>query len=91
MEGNVTFIAVVIVMALGTPPFQLDDTIKPTGYDTPAECWLRTSMMIREVAMRTNVTLPVASVSTIRFNPPRKHPRKRNLFPIKGQKSRFRA
>ena len=51
-----TFIAVVIIMALGAPPFQLDDTLKPTGYDTPAECWLRTSVMIREVAMRTNVT-----------------------------------
>ena len=51
-----TFIAVVIIMALGAPPFQLDETLKPTGYDTPAESWLRTSVMIREVAMRTNVT-----------------------------------
>ena len=51
-----TFIAVVIIMSLGAPPFQLDDTLKPTDYDTPAECWLRTSVMIREVAMRTNVT-----------------------------------
>ena len=56
MEGEMTYIAVVIVMALGTPPFQLDDTLKPTGYDTPAESWLRTSVMIREVVMRGNVT-----------------------------------
>ena len=51
-----TYIAVVIIKALGTPPFQLDDTVKPIGYDTPAECWLKTSVMIREVAMRINVT-----------------------------------
>ena len=55
-ERKVTFIAVVIIMSLEAPPFQLDDTLKPTGYDTPAECWLRTSVMTREVAMRTNVT-----------------------------------
>ena len=66
MEGQMTFIAVVIIMALGTPPFQLDDTIKPTGYDTPDECWLRTSMMIREVAMRGNVTC----ASGLCINPP---------------------
>ena len=51
-----TFMAVVIIMALGALPFQLDDTLKQTGYDTPAECWLRTSVKIREVAMPTNVT-----------------------------------
>ena len=61
-----TFIAVVIIMALGAPPFQLDDTLKPTGYDTPAECWLRTSVMIREVAMRGNVTC----ASGLCINPP---------------------
>ena len=81
-----TFIAVVIVMALGTPPFQLDDTIKPTGYDTPAECWLKTSVMIREVAMRRNVTMPVVSVSTTRLERLKKRRRKRCLNP-KGQKS----
>ena len=51
-----TYIAVVIIMALGTPPFQLDDTLKPTGYDTLGECSLRTSVMIREVAMRGNAS-----------------------------------
>ena len=36
--------------------FQLDDQLKPEGYDTPAECWVRTTAMIREVAMRANMT-----------------------------------
>ena len=43
-------------MSLGGAPFQLDYTSKQSGYDTLAECWLRTSVMIKEVAMRTNVT-----------------------------------
>ena len=71
-----TFIAVVIVMALGTPPFQLDDTIKPTGYDTPAECWLRTSMMIREVEMRTNVTCVSGVCINNPLKPTREAPKK---------------
>ena len=32
-----TYIIVVIIIALGAPPFQLDDTVKPAGYDTPAD------------------------------------------------------
>ena len=71
-----TFIAVVIIMALGTPPFQLDDTIKPTGYDTPDECWLRTSMMIREVAMRTSVTCPSGVCINNPLQPAREEPKK---------------
>ena len=71
-----TFIAVVIIMALGTPPFQLDDTIKPTGYDTPAECWLRTSMMIREVAMRGNVTYASGLCINHPLQPAREAPKK---------------
>ena len=50
------YIAVIIITALGYPPFQLDDQLKPDGYDTPDQCWVRTTAMIRDVVMRTNVT-----------------------------------
>ena len=45
-----------LFVAIGAPPLQLDDTLKPTGYGTPVECWLRTSVIVREVATRENVT-----------------------------------
>ena len=82
-----TFIAVVIIMPLGTPPFQLDDTIKPTGYDTPAECWLRTSVMIREVAMRTNVTYASRLCINHPLQPAKDVPKKeapKEKKPVKG-------
>ena len=82
-----TFIAVVIIMALGTPPFQLDDTIKPTGYDTPAECWLRTSVMIREVAMRGNVTYASGLCINNPLKPTKEAPKKeahKEKKPVKG-------
>ena len=88
MEGQMTFIAVVIIMSLGAPPFQLDDTLKPTGYDTPAECWLRTSVMIREVAVRGKSPMPVVSVSTTRLERLKKHRRKRHLN-LKDRKSKL--
>ena len=76
-----TFIAVVIIMALGTPPFQLDDTLKPTGYDTAAECWLRTSVMIREVAMRGNVTYASGLCINHPLQPAREAPKKEKPKP----------
>ena len=73
-----TYIAVVIIMAPGTPPFQLDDTLKPTGYDTPAECWLRKpSVMFREVAMRTNVTYASGLCINHPLQPAKEAPRKK--------------
>ena len=72
-----TFIAVVIIMALGALPFQLDDTFKPTGYDTPVECWLRMSVMIREVAMRTNVTYASGLCINHPLQPAREAPKKK--------------
>ena len=72
-----TFIAVVIIMSLGAPPFQLDDTLKPTGHDTPAECWLRTSVMIREVAMRTNVTYASGLCINHPLQPTKEAPKKK--------------
>ena len=74
-----TLIAVVIIMSLGAPPVQLDDTLKPTGCDTPAECWLRTSVMIREVAMRTNVTC-ASGVCINNLLQPAKEPPKKKTF-----------
>ena len=71
-----TFIAVVIIMSLEAPPFQLDDSVKPTGYDTPAECWLRTSVMIREVAMRGNVTYASGVCINHPLQPAREAPKK---------------
>ena len=76
-----TCIAVVIIMALGSPPFQLDDTLKPTGYDTPAECWLRTSVMIREVAMRGNVTYASGLCVNNPLEPTKEPPKKKVLKP----------
>ena len=89
-----TYIAVVIIMALGTPPFQLDDAVKPTGYDTPAECWLRTSVMIREVAMRTNCAYASGlcinhPLQPAKEAPKEEAPKEKNL--LKCQKSRGRA
>ena len=68
-------------MALGTPPFQLDDTVKPTGYDTPAECWLRTSVMIREVAMRGKVTYASGLCVNNPLEPTKEPPKKKVLKP----------
>ena len=82
-----TFIAVVIIMALGTPPFKLDDTIKPTGYDTLAEYWLRTSVMIREVAMRGNVTYASGLCVNNPLQPAKEPPKKKapkEKKPVKG-------
>ena len=81
MEEQMTFIAVVIIMALGAPPFQLDETLKPTGYDTPAESWLRTSVMIREVAMRTNVTYASGLCINHPIQPAKEAPKKKVIKP----------
>ena len=51
-----TFVAIVIVTALGTPTFQLDDTVNPPGYKQPAECWLRVAHMVRSISTKIPVT-----------------------------------
>ena len=60
------FIAVVVITALGTPTFQLDDQLKPNGYDSATECWMRTSVMIRDITSKVPVT---AAVGTCINNP----------------------
>jgi hypothetical protein len=59
-----TFMAIVIVTALGTPPFQLDDQINPVGYNDLGQCWFRVANMVREVSNRIPVTNAVGVCAT---------------------------
>ena len=57
--------AIVIMTVMGSPTFQLHDTLK-TGYPSTQECYVRTAMMIRETVMN----LPVVQAVAICINLP---------------------
>lgn len=59
-----TFMAIVIVTALNTPTFQLDDQLNPAGYKQLNQCWLRVAHMVREVSTKIPVTIAVGVCAT---------------------------
>ena len=55
------FLAIIVVTSIGSPTFQLDDSIKPRGYDTPPMCWIRVATMIKEISSKVPVTTAIGA------------------------------
>ena len=58
------FLAVIVVTSIGSPTVQLDDSVKPSGYDNLGQCWYRVATMIREVSNKVPVTTAIGTCIT---------------------------